>query len=106
MTVFPTARHLASWAGQCPGNVRSAGKQRSGTHPQRIALAERRAQGCRDGRDPHQEQLPARHLRTPALPHSGTTKRSGAVKHSMLTAIWQMLTNGELYTDLGPDFYR
>jgi len=24
----------------------------------------------------------------------------------MLTAIWQMLTNGELYTDLGPDFYR
>ena len=30
MTVFPTARHLASWAGQCPGNDRSAGKQRSG----------------------------------------------------------------------------
>jgi transposase len=28
--VFPTARHLASWAGQCPGNDRSAGKQRSG----------------------------------------------------------------------------
>jgi transposase len=30
MTVFPSARHLASWAGQCPGNDRSAGKQRSG----------------------------------------------------------------------------
>jgi transposase len=30
MSVFPSARHLASWGGQCPGNNRSAGKQRSG----------------------------------------------------------------------------
>jgi hypothetical protein len=30
MTHFPTARHLASWAGQCPGNDQSAGKRRSG----------------------------------------------------------------------------
>src|ERR1035437_6925012 len=30
MSVFPTAKHLASWAGQCPGNDQSAGKRRSG----------------------------------------------------------------------------
>jgi transposase len=30
MTVFPTASHLASWAGLCPGNDESAGKRRSG----------------------------------------------------------------------------
>src|SRR5438034_6700565 len=30
MSRFPSARHLASWAGQCPGNDRSAGKARSG----------------------------------------------------------------------------
>ncbi len=30
MTVFPTAKHLASWAGVCPGNDQSAGKRRSG----------------------------------------------------------------------------
>jgi len=30
MSVFPTAGHLASWGGQCPGNHQSAGKRRSG----------------------------------------------------------------------------
>jgi len=29
MSVFPTAHHLASWAGLCPGNYISAGKQKS-----------------------------------------------------------------------------
>jgi transposase len=30
MSVFHSANHLASWAGVCPGNHESAGKQRSG----------------------------------------------------------------------------
>ncbi len=30
MRVFPSAAHAASWAGVCPGNNRSAGKQRTG----------------------------------------------------------------------------
>jgi transposase len=31
MTRFPTAAHLASWAGMCPGNIITGGKRRSGT---------------------------------------------------------------------------
>lgn len=30
MSRFPSAHHLASWAGLCPGNNESAGKRRSG----------------------------------------------------------------------------
>jgi transposase len=30
MSVFPSAAHLSSWAGLCPGNRRSAGKEKSG----------------------------------------------------------------------------
>jgi transposase len=30
MSRFPTAGHLASWSGMCPGNNESAGKRKSG----------------------------------------------------------------------------
>jgi hypothetical protein len=36
----------------------------------------------------------------------GHGKALGAVKHSILVAVWHMLTNGQLYEDLGSDYYR
>ncbi len=36
----------------------------------------------------------------------GHAKAIGAVKHSMLVAAWNMLTSGQLYADLRPDYYR
>ena len=46
MTRFPTSRHLASWAGLCPGNNESAGKRKHGRTTKgspwlRTALVER-----------------------------------------------------------------
>ena len=35
----------------------------------------------------------------------GHGRALGAVKHSMLCACWHILTTGELYTDLGGDYY-
>jgi transposase len=37
--------------------------------------------------------------------HLGQARALGAVKHSMICACWHMLTTGELYTDLGRDYY-
>jgi len=57
MPYFATAAHLASWAGVCPGNNKTAGKNKPGhTRP-----GDRWLQGCarhrRNGRHPKQELL-------------------------------------------------
>ena len=104
MTVFPTAKHLASWAGQCPGNDRSAGKRRSGRTRNGsrwlgIALTEAALAATRT----KHTYLAAQYQRL--RPRRGHKRALGAVKHSMLTAIWHMLTTGELYHDPGPDHF-
>ena len=38
-------------------------------------------------------------------PRRGHKRALGAVKHSLLTAIWQMLATGETYRDLGADYF-
>jgi transposase len=104
MSVFPTARHLASWAGRCPGNHESAGKRRSGKTRDGskwldIALEEAALAAIRvkDG------YLAAQYRRL--KPRCGHKKALGAVKHSMICAIWHMLSTGETYRDLGGDYY-
>ena len=105
MSVFPTAGHLASWAGQCPGNDQSAGKRRSGRTRKGskhlnaalkdAAMAATRTNGS---------YLQALYRRKSS--QLGHARALGAVKHSMLCACWHMLTTGELYTDLGGDYHR
>ena len=104
MSVFPTAKHLASWAGQCPGNDRSAGKRRSGRTRNGsrwlgIALTEAALAATRT----KNTYLAAQYRRL--RPRRGHKRALGAVKHSILTAIWHMLTTGELYRDPGADYF-
>jgi transposase len=105
MSVFPTAKHLASWAGQCPGNDQSAGRRRSGRTRngskwldwalEEAALAATRTNDV---------YLAAQYQRL--RPRRGHKKALGAVKHSIICACWHMLTTGELYNDLGGDYFR
>ncbi|WP_229879967.1 IS110 family transposase, partial [Streptomyces spectabilis] len=68
MARFASAEHLASWAGVCPGNHESAGRQPTGRDPARQPLAQGRTGPVRDGRRPYQEHLPRRPLPTPGRP--------------------------------------
>ena len=105
MSVFPTAGHLASWAGQCSGNDQSAGKRRSGKTRQgskwlNDALKNAAMSAIRTNDSYLQAQY--RRLR----PRIGHGRALGAVKHSIICAIWHMLTTGELYNDLGGDYFQ
>jgi len=105
MSVFPTDKQLASWAGMCPGNDQSAGKRRSGKTRKGSkwldwALEEAAMAAIRT-KDVY---LAAQYARL--RPRRGHKKALGAVKHSILIACWHMLTTGELYSDLGGDYYR
>jgi transposase len=105
MSVFPTAGHLASWAGQCPGNDQSAGKRRSGrTRKGSKHLNQALTDAAMAALRTNDSYLQALYRRKkPALGHG---RALGAVKHSMLCASWHMLTTGELYNDLGADYFQ
>jgi transposase len=105
MSVFPSAGHLASWAGQCPGNDQSAGKRRSGRTRKgskwlNTALNDAAMAAIRT----NDSYLQAQYQRL--RPRIGHGRALGAVKHSILCACWHMLSTGELYRDLGGDYFR
>jgi transposase len=103
-TAFATARHLASWAGQCPGNDKSAGKRRSGRTRNGskwldFALEEAAMAAIRV----REGYFAAQYRRL--KPRRGHKRALGAIKHTMICAIWHMLTTGETYRDLGGDYF-
>jgi transposase len=104
MSVFPDAKQLASGAGQCPGNHQSAGKRRSGKTRKGSkwldwALEEAAMAATRS----KHTYLAAQYARL--RPRRGHKNALGAVKHSIIVACWHMLSTGELYTDLGGDYF-
>ena len=104
MTRFPTDRHLASWAGLCPGNHESAGKRQTGKTRRgnrwlRTALVEA-ATGA--GRARH-TYLSAQYHRLAS--RRGKKKAAVAVAHSILVISYHPLKDGTDFHDLGGDYF-
>ena len=105
MSRFPTAGHLASWAGLCPGNNESAGKRRSGRTTEGdkwlkrtmslTAWAAARTKGS---------YFQAQHRRL--AKRRGPKRATMAVAHSQLCTIYAMLKNGTAYADLGAGHFE
>jgi transposase len=96
MSRFPSEKHFVSWAAQCPGNHESAGKRKSGKTrkgPEHLnAALNDAAMGAIRVKDGH---FAGKYRRVKARSSHGVAL--GAVKHSLLIAIYHMLKNGELY---------
>ena len=104
MTRFPTAGHLASWAGMCPGQNQSAGKSKSGKTRHgskwlRSGLTEA-AKAASRTRDTY---LSAQYQRLRG--RRGHQKATIATGHSILVAAWHMLSQNVPYHDLGDDYF-
>ncbi|QSB16952.1 IS110 family transposase [Natronosporangium hydrolyticum] len=104
MTRFPSAGHLASWAGLCPGNNKTGGKARSGrTRPGDKWLRAALGTAARSVSRSRHGYLAAQWRRIAA--RRGGNRATVAVAHSMITAVWHMLTHNVTYHDLGSDHF-
>jgi transposase len=104
MTVFPTAGHLASWAGRCPGNNLTGGKRRSGkpTRGNRW-LGEVLIECAWAAARSRDTYLSAQYWRLAR--RIGKKKAAVAVGHSILVIAWHLLTDNCDYQDLGGDYF-
>ncbi|GAC1610140.1 MAG: IS110 family transposase [Mycobacteriales bacterium] len=104
MSRFPTAGHLASWAGTCPGSNDSAGPVKSTeTRPGNPYLKGALGIAAMSAARSKDTNLAAKYRRIAA--RRGPLKALVAVEHAILIAIWNMFTNGVIYEDLGGDVY-
>lgn len=104
MSVFPTAAHLASWAGMCPGNNITGGKRKSGTTRGGGAWLREVLIECAWAAARHRDSyLSAQFWRLAR--RIGKKKAAVAVGHSILVIAWHLLSTGAGYSDLGGDYF-
>jgi transposase len=104
MRRFPSAAHLASWAGLCPGNNESAGKRHSGrTRKGDGWLRETMIECARAAARSKKSRLSARYHRIAA--RRGTKRAAVALAHTLLVIVYHLLKDKTEYRDLGPDYY-
>ncbi|HEY2176136.1 MAG TPA: IS110 family transposase [Mycobacteriales bacterium] len=104
MTRFPTAAHLASWAGVAPGNNITGGKRGSGkTTKGDVWLLDVLTQCAWSAARSRDTYLSAQFWRLAR--RIGKKKAAIAVAHSILVICWHLLTDDCDYDDLGGDYF-
>ena len=100
MARFPTAGHLASWAGICPGNKQSGGKRLSSkTTEGNVWLRRILGEAAWAAIKQKGTGFRARYYRL--KPRLGAQQALVAVMHQLLKVIYHILKTGELYQELG-----
>jgi hypothetical protein len=104
MSRFPSAAHLAGWAGVAPGVHESAGKRTpvSARHGNRWLTAMLVEAAGSVGRMKGKNYLAAQHARLTA--RRGMSRAQVVVAHSILVSAFYMLLRDQPYRDLGPDW--
>lgn len=104
MSRFPTADHLAAWAGVAPGNNESAGKRYSGkTRKGNQALEVTLIQAAHAASHTHNTYLAAQYHRLAA--RRGKKRAIVAVAHSILVIAYHLIQRKEPYRELGADYF-
>ena len=105
MSRFQSEGQLASWAGMCPGNHESAGKQKSGkTRKGNRWLRQSLVEAARGAANTKESSLRATYHRIKA--RRGDKRACLAVGHRILRMAYTLLSKRRPYQEEGPDYYR
>ncbi|MBV9168101.1 MAG: IS110 family transposase [Solirubrobacterales bacterium] len=104
MSRFPTPGDLASWVGVCPGSHESAGKHRRvGTTKGNPWLRRTLIESARAAARTKGSYFGAQYRQIAR--RRGPNKAAMAVAHSLIELVWHLLSTGEVYKDLGDDYF-
>lgn len=105
MKRFPTAGHISSWAGVCPGNNESAGKRRSGKTRKGNKILKSTLVECAQSAVRRKDTFFYAQYQRISM-RRGKKRAILAVAHSILISIYYMIKEDKEYEDLGADFYN
>lgn len=101
---FPSAKHLASWAGMCPGNKESGGKRLSGkTRKGNVWLRQVLIEIAHVASKTKDTYLAAQYRRIAA--RRGKKRALVALAHTILVMIYHILTRRQPYQELGVAYF-